>query len=133
MDDRGLREHRPDRQYSLEEEAWLDAAREVIEHVCCENAEVTSRLIWPRLPFPPSGDGRLLGKPFRSALASGWIEKDKDRLGVWRAYDHLDLPRLYSRDGVLIRQKALIPVYRSLIVGAKPVARGNLERLSRIL
>ncbi len=54
------------------------------------------------------------GKVMKSALHQKWIEKDKQD-GIWRAYDHVDLPEVRSRDGVLIKQKALVPVYRSLI------------------
>lgn len=102
-------------QDSPERDAWLKRAEEVIRDACEQHAEVTTHLVWPVLDFPPNGDGRLLGKPLRKALARGWMEKDKDTFGVWRAYDHLDLEPLYSADGVLIRQKALVPVYRSLL------------------
>ena len=96
--------------------AWLNEAYPVVHRLCLENREVTALMIWPHLPFPPScTDGRVFGKVMRVALRRRWLAKAKDAEGVWRAYDHIDHPAVKSKDGVVIRQKALIPVYHSLI------------------
>ena len=93
---------------------WLAEATAVIRDVCDVKVAVTTHDIWPLLVFPPR-DGRLLGKALKKALTAGWLEKDKDPNGCWRAWDHTDLDPVFSADGVLIKQKSLIPVYRSLI------------------
>ena len=96
--------------------AWLLEADRVIHQVCEEHVEVTTAVIWPQLSFPP-GDGRLLGKSLHKALRAGWLEKAQDAEGHWLAWDHLDVGHVRSADGVLIRQKSLVAVYRSLIFG----------------
>ena len=102
--------------YEDSAQAWLADAYSVVRRLCLENAEITAMKIWPHLPFPPATtDGRVFGKVMRVALARKWLAKAKDENGVWRAYDHIDYPTVKSKDGVAIRQKALIPVYRSLI------------------
>lgn len=103
--------------YEGSQAAWLADAYAVAFDVCRQHDEVTADLLWSRLAFPPSpADGRVFGKVIRVALARGWLEKAKNPDGTWKAWDHLDRPPVFSRDKVKIRQKALIPVYRSLVV-----------------
>lgn len=109
--------------YECSSRSWLDEAYRVLYRICLENEEVTANLVWPHIDFPaPPSDGRAFGKVMRVALRRKWIAKAKGSDGVWRAYDHLDLPVVRSRDGVVIRQKALIPIYDSLIMGDHPLA-----------